>query len=83
MDLKWIMEGKNKDKFSQARIFWWVRINLMKITYLKSAWNLIFYVSIAIKIPFFRVSITIEPGRSLLAVRYHDLFDAATTMNRL
>ena len=34
-----------------------------------------FDVSIGIKIPFFRVSVTIEPGRSLLTVRYHELFD--------
>ena len=35
----------------QARNFWWVRLNLMKLS---------------IKIPFFRVSFTIEPGRFLL-----------------
>jgi hypothetical protein len=34
-----------------------------------------FDVSIGIKIPFFRVSVTIEPGCSLLTVRYHELFD--------
>jgi hypothetical protein len=34
-----------------------------------------FDVSIGIKIPFFRVSVTIELGRSLLTVRYRELFD--------
>jgi hypothetical protein len=34
-----------------------------------------FDVSIGIKIPFSRVLVTIEPGRSFLLVRYHDLFD--------
>ena len=39
----------------------------MKVICLKSAlkWNF-FDVTIGIKIPFFRVSVTIEPGRSLL-----------------
>jgi len=50
-------------KISQARNFWWVRLILMKLIYLKSALK---YGSISIKIPFFRVSVTIEPGRSLL-----------------
>ena len=31
--------------------------------------------SICITILFFRVSVTIEPGRSLLTVRYRELFD--------
>jgi hypothetical protein len=31
--------------------------------------------SIGIKIPFFRVSVTIELGPSLLTVRYPELFD--------
>jgi hypothetical protein len=34
-----------------------------------------FDVPIGIKIPFFRVSVTIEPGRSLLTVRCYELFD--------
>ena len=34
-----------------------------------------FDASIGTKIPFFRVSVTIEPGRSLLTVRYHELFE--------
>ena len=34
-----------------------------------------FWLSVGIKIPFFRVSVTIELGRSLLTVRYHELFD--------
>jgi len=48
----------------------------MKLIYLKSELKSdSFDVSIGIKIPFFRVSVTIEPGRSLLTVRYHELFD--------
>ena len=39
----------------------------MKLMYLKSALKFdSFDVTIGIKIPFFRVSVTIEPGRSLL-----------------
>ena len=34
-----------------------------------------FDVSIDIEIPFFRISVTIEPGLSLLTVRYRELFD--------
>jgi hypothetical protein len=34
-----------------------------------------FDVSIGIKITFYRVSVTIESCRSLLTVRYHELFD--------
>ena len=35
-----------------------------------------FFWYIYCKIPFFfRISITIQPGRSLLSVRYHELFD--------
>ena len=34
-----------------------------------------FDASIGIKFLFFRVSITFEPGRFLLTVRYHELFD--------
>ena len=37
-----------------------------------------FDVSIGIKIPFLRVSVTIEPGSSLLKVRYHELFDLSS-----
>ena len=33
----------------------------------------LFHVSIGIKILFFTVSVTIEPGHSLLTVRYHEL----------
>jgi hypothetical protein len=48
----------------------------MKVIYLKSALKSdSFDISISIKIPFSRVSVTIESGRSLLTVRYHDLFD--------
>ena len=44
--------------------------------YLKSALkSYSFDISIGIKNPFSRVSVTIEPGRSLLTVRYHELFD--------
>ena len=39
----------------------------MKLTYLKSAWKCdSFDVAIGIKIPFFKVLVTIEQGRSLL-----------------
>ena len=37
----------------------------------------LFDISMGIKIPFFGVSVAIEPGYSLLTVRYHDLFDIA------
>jgi hypothetical protein len=37
--------------------------------------NNYFDVSIGIKISFFRVSVTILPGRSLLTVRHHELFE--------
>jgi hypothetical protein len=48
----------------------------MKLLYLKSALKSdSFDVSIGIKIPFFRVLVTSEPGRSLLTVRYNKLFD--------
>jgi hypothetical protein len=48
----------------------------MKLIYLKSELKSdSFDVSIGTKIPIFRVSVTIEPGRSLLTVRYHELFD--------
>jgi hypothetical protein len=48
----------------------------MKLIYLKSAYKFdSFDVSIGKKIPSFRVSVTIEPGRSLLTVRYHEFFD--------
>ena len=58
--LKWV-------NFSQARNFWWVQLILMKLTYLKSALKYDpFDVTIGIKIPFFRVSVTIEPSRFLL-----------------
>jgi hypothetical protein len=52
----------------------------MKLIYLKSALKSdSFDVSIGIKIPFFRVSVTVEPGCSLLTVRYHELFDTLIT----
>ena len=48
----------------------------MKLIYLKSAEESnSFDRSVGIKIPFFTVLVTIEPGRSLLTVRYHELFD--------
>ena len=50
----------------------------MKLIYLKSASKYdSFDVIIGIKIPFFRVSVTIEPGLLSLftTVRYHELFD--------
>ena len=34
-----------------------------------------FEICISIKIPFFRASVTNEQGRSLLTVRYQELFD--------
>jgi hypothetical protein len=47
----------------------------MKLIYLKSALKFdSLYVFIGTKIPFSRVSITIEPGHSLLRVRYQELF---------
>ena len=54
-------------KFSQARNFWRVRLILMKFIYLKSALKCdSFDVTTGIKIPFFRVLVTNELGRSLL-----------------
>ena len=51
----------------------------MTLIYLKSAQKSdSFDVSISIKIPFFRISITTEPGRSLLKVRYPKLFENKT-----
>ena len=51
----------------------------MKLVYLKSALKCnSFDVTIGIKIAFFRVSVTIEPGRSI-TVRYHELFDYSST----
>ena len=32
-------------------------------------------ICVGIKIPCFRVLVTIEPGHSFLTVRYHELFD--------
>ena len=44
--------------------------------YIKSALKCdSFDVAIDTKIPFFRVSVTIEPSRSILTLRYHKLFD--------
>ena len=48
----------------------------MKLTYLKWAYKLnSFDVSIGIKIPFFRLSVTIEPRHSLTTVCFQELFD--------
>jgi hypothetical protein len=54
----------------------------MKIIYLKSALKSdSFDISIVgIKHLFSRVSVTIEPGRSLLTVLYHELFDFQFTI---
>jgi len=50
----------------------------MKVIYLKLVLKCdFFYVTIGIKIPFFRVLVTIKPGRSLLP--YHELFDESRT----
>jgi hypothetical protein len=55
----------------------------MKVIYLKSALKYdSFDVSIGIKNPFSRVSVTIEPGRSLLTVPYHELFEKKRTRFR-
>jgi hypothetical protein len=42
-----------------------------------------FDVSIGIKNPFSRVSVTIEPDRSLLTVRYHELFETITKFEKM
>ena len=48
----------------------------MKLIYLKSALKCdSFDVAIDIKIQFFGVLVTIEPGCSFTTVRYHELFD--------
>jgi len=48
----------------------------MKLTYLKWAYKFnSFDVSIGIKIPFFRLSVTIEPRHSLTTVCFQELFD--------
>ena len=48
----------------------------MKLIYLKSKQKYnSFDISTSIEVRFFRVSITIEPGRLLPIVRYHELFD--------
>ena len=50
----------------------------MTFIYLRSVLKCIsFDVTITIKIPYFRVSFTIEPGRSLL--QFHELFDDDST----
>ena len=70
--IQWLLGGVSPyflkwGKFFQARNFWWVRLILMKLIYLKSALKChSFDVTIGIKILFFRVLVTIEPGRSLL-----------------
>ena len=44
--------------------------------YLKSAQKSdSFHISIGIKILFFRVSVTIEPGHSIVTVHYDEVFD--------
>ena len=56
----------------------------MKLIYLKSALKFdSFDVAIGIKIPFFRVSVTIEPGLSFTTVRYHELFDSVARFRNL
>ena len=56
----------------------------MKVIYLKSALKSdSFDVSIGIKNPFSRVSVTIEPNRSLLTVRYHELFETDSQRKRV
>ena len=63
---------RNKGNFLRLVTFEYKRLNFMKLIYLKSALKAdSFDVSFSIKIPFFRVSFTIEPGRSLL-VRYQN-----------
>ena len=53
----------------------------MKLIYLKSALKYdSFDVNIGVKIPFFRVSVTIERGHSLLTVGYHELFNRIKVM---
>ena len=42
-----------------------------------------FDASIDIKFLFFRVSITFEPGRSLLTVRYHELWEATVYLGKV
>ena len=57
---------------------------MIKLIYLKSELKSDFFdVSIGIKIPFFRVSVTIEPGRSLLTVRCHELFENRNRKKKL
>ena len=52
------------------------KTKLMKLIYLKSEYESISVgISIGIKIPFFFVSVAIEPGHSSLTVCYHELFD--------
>ena len=48
----------------------------MKLIYLKSELKSDSFDVSWYQIPFFRVSVTIEPGRSLHTVRYHELFDS-------
>jgi len=50
----------------------------MELVYLKSTLKSdSFDVSTGIEIPFSKVSVTIEPGRSLLLVRYRELFETS------
>ena len=63
-------------KFSQACNFWWVTSNLMHFIYLESLLKSKFCNHInCYQYSLFRVSVTVKPSRSLLAVRYHKLFD--------
>ena len=39
--------------------------------------------SLSIKIQFVRASVTIEPGRSLLTIRYLELFDTTSSHRKL
>ena len=62
---------KKSSKFSQARSLWWVILNLIKFIYLESAlYAHSFDTFIDIKIPFLKVSITIEPYRLFFFITY-------------
>ena len=56
----------------------------MKLIYLKSALKCdSFDVAIVLKIPFFRVLVSIEPGRSLLQFVTNELFEKKTLSDNL
>ena len=71
-------------KFCQA-------CEIFEIQILEILWNIwnqhknstLLIIFIGIKILFFTVSFTIEPGRSLLTVRCHELFDLCWAWNYL